>query len=174
MDLTQETIRVPVLLYQAEGLIAAAIRWQTRSPWSHAALVLNGDLYEAREGRLVARRPLTRADAEATWFTVTVTVEQYLAMLAFAEEQLGKGYDYTMVARFLSRRQASRASSLKWFCSEYVFAIFHHAGLDLLARTECWEVSPGLLGRSPLLQPAHQETDPWLQELYLAALNAAA
>jgi hypothetical protein len=40
---------------------------------------------------------------------------------AFLTAQLGKPHDYTMVARFITRRQESRRTSGKWFCSELTF-----------------------------------------------------
>jgi len=55
------------------------------------------------------------------------------------------------VARFVSRRQASRASRGKWFCSELAFAAARKGGVHLLKNVEPWEVSPGGLSRSPLL-----------------------
>lgn len=80
-----------------------------------------------------------------------VTAEGVKAARDFAFAQIGKRYDYTMVARFVTRRQESRKSSGKWFCSELVFASVCKAGLDLFRATEPWEVSPGLLARSPFL-----------------------
>jgi uncharacterized protein YycO len=86
-------------------------------------------------------RDLTDAVADTVW--------------EFARGQLGKPYDWTMVLRFISRRQESRKSRGKWFCSELVYASFQKAGVDLLRDTDPWEVSPGLLARSPLLTPYH-------------------
>jgi hypothetical protein len=70
----------------------------------------------------------------------------------FAHQHIGKPYDYLSVARFISRRSESIHSKEKWFCSEFVFAAFQAAGLNLLRDTEAWEVSPGLLSKSPLLK----------------------
>ena len=84
-------------------------------------------------------------------FTVPALVTVQQAALAFAQAQLGKPYDYTMVARFISRRTESIRTKDKWFCSELVFAAFLHAGLPLLRDTQPWEVSPELLSKSPYL-----------------------
>lgn len=130
---------------------------------------ITGTLYESREGVGVRTLGLNRVvpNADLSWYgwptppkglqsvqwlelgpAVDVTdLEDFLKL------QAGKKYDYTMVARFLTRRQESRASSEKWFCSELVFAAVQVAGVDLLRDTEPWEVSPGLLARSPFLFP---------------------
>lgn len=115
----------------------------------------DGLFVEAREFIGVrALDRLTLAPGEtADCFTIEATPEQVEKIDAFVRGQLGKPYDYTMVARFVSRRQASRTESGKWFCSELVFAALLHAGIELLRGTEPWEVSPGLLARSPLLRP---------------------
>jgi uncharacterized protein YycO len=86
---------------------------------------------------------------------LTETQEEDVAWFLF--QQLGKPYDWTMVARFVTRRDESRASSGKWFCSELVYAAFKQAGVPLLRATEPWEVSPGLLAKSPLLRPYQME-----------------
>lgn len=142
-----------IALYGGSGVIGTAIRWQTRSQYAHAALVRGKVLIEAKEGKGVLARQLEPADEAATYFEVRgLTDEQVAQAWAFAAVQVHKGYDWTMVLRFVSRRQESRASTGKWFCSELVYAAFKEAGVDLLRETEPWEVSPGLLARSPLLR----------------------
>ena len=69
----------------------------------------------------------------------------------FAHEQIGKGYDFLSIARFLIRSQSRRKESGRWFCSELVFAALRKAGVDLLERIEPCDVSPGMLALSPRL-----------------------
>lgn len=149
--------RVLVCLHRAPGLISTLIRWQTRSPWSHASLLFPGaGVIEAREFAGVRALPALdpKPGESIEVFAVRgLTPAQECAVFDFAQRQLGKPYDYTMVARFVSRRQESRPSSGKWFCSELCYAALLHAGVPLLRCTEPWEVSPGLLARSPLLVP---------------------
>lgn len=143
---------VYIALHKGPGLIGTLIRWQTRSAYSHASLLCVGDgVIEAREGHGVRR--MTKLDPkpseEIDLFCIAAASPMQLhAVWAFAQAQVGKPYDYTMVARFISRRQASRKESGRWFCSELAFAAFLHAGLPLLRDTQPWEVSPGLLARS--------------------------
>jgi uncharacterized protein YycO len=142
--------------------VSRLIRWQTRSEYSHASILLaTGEHYEAREGKGVlkhARFTLTNKSEAVDYFALPLNAVQYDRLVAFLEKQVGKGYDWTMVARFVSRRQESRASTEKWFCSELAYAAVMVAGRDLLRETEPWEVSPGLLGRSPLLRKVKSPT----------------
>lgn len=154
-----------IALFAGNSLLSKGIQWQTRSHWSHAALILRtGALIEAREFIGVRQLPQLHVmpGERVNLFDVDVTDSQASMVEGFAIRQLSKKYDWTMVLRFLSRRQANRESAGKWFCSELVFAAFAHAGIELLRDTEPWEVSPGLLGRSPLLRPVAVEHFPAL------------
>lgn len=149
--------QITVALFRGPGLVSRLIRWQTRSAYSHAAMILpSGAVIESREGKGVRQLPkLAPQNGEVVdLFSVEVTDSQLEDIAWFLNAQLGKAYDWTMVARFLTRRQESRGSTGKWFCSELVYAAFQQSGVDLLRATEPWEVSPGLLARSPLLNPA--------------------
>lgn len=148
-----------ICLHRGTSFIGRAIRWQTRGAYSHASMILPDGLFvEAREFIGVrALHRLTIANGEKVdTFRVHVTDTQRDDIAAFVKEQLGKPYDYTMVLRFLSRRQAARDESGKWFCSELVFAALQQAGVVLLRDTQPWEVSPAMLARSPLLEPIAQ------------------
>ena len=144
-----------ILLFRGRGIASTLIRWQTRGPWSHAAISLGMDAWEAREWRRVARRTLGEIVAECMRdkvrlerISVPITAEQARDMRDWLDDQVGKRYDWGSVLRFVSRRQSRRKAAEVWFCSELVFAAFAHVDIDLLARTEPWEVSPSLLGRT--------------------------
>lgn len=148
--------RITICLHRGTGAISRLIRWQTRSEYSHASMILGSGLFiEAREfiGVRALQSLTAPAGEEVDLFHVEMSATQMEEAADFALAQLGKPYDYTMVARFVSRRDASRASSGKWFCSELVYASLQVAGVSLLRDTQPWEVSPGLLARSPLLRP---------------------
>ena len=167
---------VEVALHRGRGLIGGLIRWQSRSVYSHAALVIDGRVYESREfrgvrdyqamqnaecrfeigeGRINAELqtgvPINQGE-QIDIFSVAVTGEQLQVMRGFLNAQRDKGYDYLSVARFVSRRDEGSWGKDRWFCSELVFAAFLEAGIELLRGTRAWEVSPGLLGRSPILK----------------------
>jgi len=137
-------------LHRGASWISKAIRWQTRSEYSHASLCFSDCIIESMEGHGV--RLLGRYERGQTVDLYRVAARDIERdVWQFAAAQLGKGYDWTMVLRFLTRRQESRSSTGKWFCSELVFASLQQAGVNLLERCEPWEVSPGLLAKSPLL-----------------------
>lgn len=145
-----------IALHQGKGTVSSLIKWQSRGKYSHASLLFSdGTQIEAREGKGVRHLPhLTGGTPheKIDLFEVAITQEQEEQVRWYATEQLGKDYDWTMVLRFISRRQATRKSKGKWFCSELVFAAFQSAGVELFARTEPWEVSPSMLSKSPLLK----------------------
>lgn len=144
-------------IYKGKGIISKIIQWQTRSKYSHAAIELpDGDIFEAKEftstGFRDSKCPCKEEQLQFDVYEVDVPIEKELEINEWLYRQQGKKYDYTMVFRFLSRRQETRRSRGKWFCSELVFAAFKRVGIDLLNATEPWEVSPGLLSKSPLLK----------------------
>lgn len=144
--------RPGVLLFRGRGFVSAAIRWQTRSPYSHAALLRpDGRIVESWQGAGVRIKTVADwADIDA-FDVVGMTDLQWGLALDFCEELVGRGYDYKAVLRFVSRRPA--ADNERWFCSELVFAALQSAGVDLLARIDAASVSPGMLAWSPLLVP---------------------
>ncbi len=151
--------RMQIALHKGSGWISRLIQWQTRSPYSHASILTGfGDVFEAREfqGVLKTARRNWRLPAGESVDIFGVEIngnrrQRERQIIRFLHRQLDKPYDYRMVLRFISRRSQDRRTVGKWFCSELVYAAFQKAGINLLARTEPWEVSPGLLARSPLL-----------------------
>lgn len=145
-----------VLLFKGRGFVSNLIRWQQRSEYTHAAVLdeLTNLVYESREFKGVRCLTLHEAtlNQQVDVFDCPLTEPASAMLRSFLEEQVGKGYDYTMVARFLSRRQESRSSSGKWFCSELVAAAFTKVGMDLLLRIPPCNISPGLLSYSPRLE----------------------
>ena len=139
-----------MLLFRGRGIISALIRWQSRSPYSHAALLMpDGRIIESWQGAGVRVKSVTDwTDIEVYDVEGMGSFEWELA-LDFALELVGLGYDYKAVARFISRRPA--ADNERWFCSELVFAALESAGVDLLARISAAAVSPGMLALSPRL-----------------------
>jgi hypothetical protein len=148
---------VYVCLHRGTSLVSRLIRWQNRSTYSHASLVLpTGEHIESREGKGVLwheKFTLTNPTERVDWFAVNGLDGAALDKLhAFLTSQKGKAYDWPMVFGFVSRSMTEgHESGGKWFCSELVFAALTESGLPPLARTHAWEVAPGLLARSTLL-----------------------
>lgn len=148
---------VAILLFKGRGIISTLIRWQTRSPYSHAAILLpDGSIVESWQGKGVRETELTDWRNIDVFYVPSATQEQWFNILFFMNSRIGKGYDYWGVIRFITR--TNMPPNDKWFCSEIVFEAFKEAGINLLERIDPWEVSPGLLSLSPLLVPEPQST----------------
>ena len=141
--------------YKGRGLLCWFIRWQTRSPYSHVALQFGDILFECYpwkkpgKPRGFIQRDVDADDRAADAFSIEVPEHIYFGMLRWAESHVGDGYDWLAIFRFISRRR--HTSNDEWICSEWIFRDFLDHCIHLLAETEDWEVSPGLLVRSPLL-----------------------
>lgn len=144
-----------VLLFKGGDPISWLVCTQTRSPYSHAALLdkCGCCVLESFPGTGVRRRTLTQDD----WKRIDVfdvrgmSRDQWEIARAFALSQLGKKYDWRSVLRFLDKLPASNND--RWFCSELVHSALAEAGVRLLERIPSAEVSPALLAVSPLMVP---------------------
>ncbi len=144
-----------VLLFRGKGIISALIRWQTRGEYSHAALLLpDGRIVESWQGDGVRIKTLTDWKNIDRLHIPVMSDSQWADAIAFALAEVGRGYDYWAIIRFISRRRMPEND--KWFCSELVFAALAHVGVKLFERIEPWAVSPGLLAISPMLSPANK------------------
>lgn len=141
-----------LLFYRGKSLISRAIRFQTRSPYSHVAVqVGQNEYYEAwHVGGVRRLRYAMEGHSEGTPIDVYRVDGSYVRerVLEYLRSQVGKKYDFMSVARFLSRRKAPHNDKL--FCSEYVMQAFAYGGLDLLHGKPS-EMSPRDLSISPLL-----------------------
>lgn len=151
MPTTPKHTKPAVLLFHGRGLISAAIRLQTRSEYSHAALLMpDGQIVEAWQGAGVRVKALTDWSGIDIYDVPRLYQYQWNDAIDFALRQVGQGYDYKGVLRFLTRQDTPENG--KWFCSELVFAAMQFAGLNLLERIPAAEVSPGMLRLSPHLE----------------------
>ena len=123
-----------ILAYQGESFISKAIRFQTRSKYSHIAVMLDdGSVIEAWHKGGVQKSsdfstlhdPGTKVDV----FRIDGEYDKY-QVERFLRDQIGKKYDFLSVARFLSRRKTLHND--KYFCSELAEYAFAFAGLLLL------------------------------------------
>lgn len=143
-----------VALFNGDGVVSWFIKKQTRSKYSHAALLLPGttnQVIESREFKGVRLHTLDESDYRLIdWFAIpSMSDADYEAAINLFKGQLGMPYDYWSVARFVTKKPARENG--KWFCSEAVHKMLADAGTRLLARIPSAEVSPAHLGISPLL-----------------------
>lgn len=142
--------------YQGIGKESIAIRWLTRSDYSHVALEMrNGDVIEAWTSGVRLVKSLSQQHTPGT----VVDVFSYGEPLSAAQEakaenflydQLGKKYDFIGVLRFITRRPATDEG--RWFCSELATEVAGAVGRPLFFNTKSWEVPPGWVPRSLALK----------------------
>ena len=139
-----------ILGYRGKSVVSRMIQLQTRSKYSHIAVMLDDSTtIEAWQGTGVRQIPDplyghskgTNVDVFRIDENIDVT-----AAANFLRSQLGKKYDYSSVFRFVSRRKAN--SNTKMFCSELAELAMIEGGLTLL-RGNPSEHSP----RDTLLSP---------------------
>lgn len=141
-----------ILLFTGGDPISLLVKWQTRSEYSHAALLIPGTktVIESYPFVGVRKRELTSKD----WTRIhayrvpEMTARQWQGAIQFAESQLGCGYDWRNVLRFVSRLPGRE--NLRWFCSELVHESIARTYRSLLQKPSCY-VDPGDLATSPLV-----------------------
>ena len=174
---------IQLAAYQGTSFISRAIRFQTRSVYSHIAVRFTEPLHvETNEhfgkrikvcieaGEVIeawsygVRKVPSLSDAHTPH--TKVDLFEFVTPLTYAEEghmaeflcaQIGKPYDYQSIVRFLTREPESRSSKSKWFCSELAFESVLVAGRELLCNTPAWKVPPAWIPMSPLLKHAGSE-----------------
>lgn len=142
-------------LYRGVSGFSRAIRWQTRSIYSHAAWI--GDDLSVVEAWIPngVRHMPHYCDGHTPGTVIDVftfhglTPGEREGVSEFLLAQVGKPYDYWGVIGFVSRR--NRKLNGKWFCSEIIMAAFEAIHRPLLLRIEPWKVPPGMIPLSPLL-----------------------
>lgn len=122
-----------ILGYQGKSLVSRAIRWQTRSPYSHVAVEDDdGKVYEAwHKGGVRCVDHYKQGHTKGTQVDQYALIKDYdkAKVRSFLYSQVGKGYDFKSVFRFLTRRDVRLDDS--WFCAEHVGAAFAEGGLLL-------------------------------------------
>jgi uncharacterized protein YycO len=144
-----------VLLYRGTSIISKLIRWQTRGKVSHAALLTpSGQIIESREGngvQVIDGNSVDWSIIEA-YGIIGMSEEGWAATYSGMLSEVGSGYDYWAVIRFISRSRMP--DNHKWFCSELLFdKVKKHGKVALLERIEASEVSPQAIRTSPLIYP---------------------
>ena len=137
-----------------KGPISRAIQLQTRFEGSHT-IILNAQnkrIVEALAhvpgepwyvpGRVV-ERSLADYDLDTKCFWYKTRNEGFHHDMAwdFACRQVGMGYDFKGVARFVTRKSHALEDVVNWFCSE-VATVTSRTGGDRVCYLPAWDVSP--------------------------------
>jgi uncharacterized protein YycO len=151
-----------VLLFRGRGLASLAIRWRTRSPYSHVGLVFRfADHVYCLEAvgsgvRLIlVSEVLRRYHGGIDYYAVMQATEvERQGAIAFCMAQLGRLYDKPGIWRFLVAILFGRTPAVRedrsWFCSELVAAAYRRQGRPLTPLRVAY-TSPADLALSPEL-----------------------
>ena len=119
--------------------MSAVIRACTWSNWSHVALVAGPFAIEAVTTGVRKVPVLDAMDRAKRAAVVELPCRDPRAVIAAAESQLGKPYDFTAIVGLGLHRDWQEDD--RWFCSELVAWAFEVAGAPLF-RTGYWRVTP--------------------------------
>lgn len=121
-------------------IIRAADRW---GQWSHCGLIVGPDVIEARAFHGVVRTPWRQFVDRASKFDERyIEVPDPAAGVAWAEKQIGKGYDYGALFSNLLRENLQSRS--RYDCAELLESAVVAAGRERF-RCPRWKLSPNLL-----------------------------
>jgi uncharacterized protein YycO len=163
-----------IALYQGKSPVSWAIRFITRSKYSHAAFLFDeesnkaagrlldsghslrklhyynpGAVVEAWDGGVKNSLSISSLHQKGTVVDVFSTVQplscwQEEQLVMFCSDIIGWPYSYWNVLKFVTKRSGKMDGS--YFCSEAVFEGFQFkAGLPLLRGKQPWEVPPDWL-----------------------------
>jgi uncharacterized protein YycO len=150
---------VKLAFYRGKSFISQLIKWQTFGEYSHVGVVLRDDsIVEAWHVGGVLRNPsISSAHTPGTVVDLydipdlQPDVEGRIEYLLL--QQVGCGYDFRGVLRFLTRAGLQDAHPNKWFCSELASYAFRACGFPLLRKDiPPFKVSPFGLSSSPLIE----------------------
>ena len=127
------------------------VRWWTRSPYSHAEIVLEGDTWVSISpflfARVAARVRTHVPDSDWDYLDFRVTSEELGALKDFVSETTGDGYDW--IGMLLSQVLPIIIKGKgRWYCSSWVFTALNYAGIIRSRSTKIKEIpdlSPGRL-----------------------------
>jgi hypothetical protein len=160
-----------IVMFKGTGLVSRIIKWRTKSVYSHAGVVAwwNERLIVLEAvGKGVVARPISYAlhhykggfDYYRLKAEYPVTANKRKQMVVFAQRQLGKEYATWEVVKFFFRllfnlkmtKRDSPKPPGKFFCSQYVSAIYREGGLDLEMKFGDKFTTPCQISESKLLE----------------------
>lgn len=149
-----------IAAYKGISFLSKLIRFQTRSDVSHIGILDDDDrgvVYEAwQDGGVLCNANLSSRHTDGTEVDIyslvhPFTRDEKTRVRVFLGSQLGKGYDFRSVFRFITRNNTP-SDNTKLFCSEYAFMAFAAGGRELLCRAEPYRIPPCWIPMSPLLK----------------------
>jgi hypothetical protein len=160
-----------IVLFSGADLVSRIIRWRTKSVYSHAGIVAwwNERLMVLEAvGKGVVARPISyvinnckdRIDYYRLREEFPATADQRKKMVVFAQRQLGQKFATRRLLTFFFRllfnmkmtKKEGRKPPGKFFCSQYVSAIYREGGFDLEIKFSDKFTTPCHIAESRLLE----------------------
>lgn len=137
-----------VMFFKGKGIYDDFIRLHEDDVYTHVALVVGDEIWEAYPGHGVRVRKISdiSIDENRDIFNIEATPEQEEKAISFAKSQKGKPYGGIVSLVFDHPNDGYDS----WFCSKYVFESLRVGGIYALVRTTCGRVRPSDLVHSPL------------------------
>lgn len=118
-------MNIKVAFYKGKGdWKNKLIRWWTKSPYSHAELVLPDDITwlsisPLLSSTVAAREKKTANSNSWDFIELGIEKEQYRIILDFFEDTKGQGYDWVgmLLSQFLPCKIKHKR---RWYCSEWI------------------------------------------------------
>ena len=118
-------MNIKIAFYRGPGnLMNRFIRWWTKSPYSHAELVLSDGITWVGispflKSKVDSRKKLTVDYNEWSLISLKVTQEQLDIIMEFYEYTEGQGYDWIgmLLSQFLPCKIKHKK---RWYCSEWI------------------------------------------------------
>ena len=147
-----------IALYKGTDFVGRMIRFQTRSEYSHAAILRTDDTVVEATGRPFPRGRVSHVESLSSQHPSGIKVDIFAVDAPFSVEKadrwldktIGLGYDFRSVFRFVSRVPAEK--NALYFCSEHVFAYWLAGDVALLERIAPHNVAPWMLSISPCVR----------------------
>jgi hypothetical protein len=168
-DVRRELASGDLLCFRGAGLTSGAIRWMTKSAYSHVGIVY---VFEERRYcleaigsgvRLALVSELVKHYAGGIDYfeMASATPTQRCGAISFGFAQLGKLYNTDGVLAFLRflltgrkgrRRRRRGGNAERWFCSEIVTEAYARQGIKFTPRHSSFYTSPSDVAASPLVR----------------------
>lgn len=157
LTLTNAMTDCHILCFRGLSLVSRLIQLQTRSPYSHVAILTPDNTVIEAWHRPLWRGAVTESLSVSSLHSPGTPVDVFevqeyfnqTILMDFLREQKGMPYDWSGVGRFLTRRPA--IENQRWFCSELIAASMERAGLPLSNLAPHY-LSPRDIAASPLLK----------------------
>jgi hypothetical protein len=118
-------MKIWIAFYKGKGdFVNKIVRWWTKSPYSHAELVLNDaetwlSISPFLKAQVSSRKKLQHNTDEWDFYKIDITKEQHDTIEEFYELTKGCGYDWIgmILSQFLPCRIKHKR---RWYCSEWI------------------------------------------------------